>query len=193
MMICLTSTITQASSDGELEQWILGIAQGDRNALRALYVETRAAVYGLALSLLMNPYDAEDVLQDTYIQIHAAADRYIPQQKPMAWIFTIAKNLCRHRMRDAQHATTLPPEQWETFWQTSSPDMNPEDRLVLRAVLEELSPREQQVVGLYTAGLRHREIAACLELPLSTVCSCYRRALSKLKVKLTEDVAYAEE
>lgn len=193
MMIWLTSTITETSSDDELEQWILGIAQGDREALRALYDATRTAVYGLAVSLLMNPYDAEDVLQDTYIQIHAAAGRYRPQKKPMAWIFTIAKNLCLHRLRDEKQATTLPPEQWETFWNTSVPGLSTEDRLVLRAVLEELSPREQQIVGLYTAGLRHREIAGCLDLPLSTVCSCYRRALNKLKLKLTEDVAYVEE
>lgn len=71
------------------EQEIAAMAQGDMQALCRLYERTRTAVYGFALSILKKPADAEDVLQDTYIRLFHAAGRYVPQGKPMAFIFTI--------------------------------------------------------------------------------------------------------
>ena len=66
-----------------------------------------------------------------------------------------------------------------------SHDVTTEDRTVLTAALSALSEEERQIIMLHvTAGLKHREIAQLLELPLSTVLSKYRRALSKLKQKL---------
>ena len=66
-----------------------------------------------------------------------------------------------------------------------SHDVTTEDRTVLTAALSTLSDEERQIIMLHvTAGLKHREIAQLLELPLSTVLSKYRRALSKLKQKL---------
>ena len=57
-----------------------------------------------------------------------------------------------------------------------------EDRGVLRACLEQLSDQERQIVALHAvAGFKHREIAALLELPLSTVLSKYNRAIKRLK------------
>ncbi len=192
MLICLTSTISDGSAEShQIEGWIQEIGKGDTQALCRLYEKTRTAVYGLALSMLMNPYDAEDILQDTFVQIHASAGRYQAKQKPMAWIFTIAKNLCLRRLRDSQRTTPLTDEEWEKRWDSSG-TLTPDDRLVLKTVLKELSLREQQVIGMHTAGLRHREIASYLELPLSTVLSCYHRALKKLKTKLTEDIAHAK-
>lgn len=68
--------------------------------------------------------------------------------------------------------------------------MTPEDRAVLEAALNILSDQERQIVVLHAAaGLKHREIAKLLELPLPTVLSKYRRALSKLKTKLEGDDA----
>ena len=78
----------------------------------------------------------------------------------------------------------LPPEDLESF-AIDSHDVTTEDRTVLTAALSTLSDEERQIIMLHvTAGLKHREIAQLLELPLSTVLSKYRRALSKLKQKL---------
>lgn len=60
-----------------------------------------------------------------------------------------------------------------------------EDRLVLEAAFGVLSDTERQIVMLHAvSGIKHREIALILELPLSTVLSKYARALSKLKKHL---------
>ena len=70
------------------------------------------------------------------------------------------------------------------------PDNSSEDRVVLEAALRLLTGEERRIVMLHAvAGLKHRETAELLELPLSTVLSKYRRALKKLKWGLEEKEA----
>lgn len=168
----------------ELEPLMAGLAAGDQEALGQLYRRTRTAVYGLALSILRHGHDAEDVTQDTFIRAWEKAEQYRPQGTPMAWLLAIARNLALMKLRERARTQDLPPEDWESF-SIDSHDVTTEDRTVLAAALSTLSDEERQIIMLHvTAGLKHRETAQLLELPLSTVLSKYRRALSKLKQKL---------
>lgn len=181
LTICLTSEIDSSTSDAaRLEGLIAQVAEGDTAALAALYDATQAAVYAFALSLLRHREDAEDVRQDCFIAIHAAAHSYRPRGKPMAWIITIARNLCLHRLRARRHRAEVDEDDWAALLPDTAMPM--EERVVLRACLGELREDERQIVTLYcVVGLRHREIAALLEMPLATVLSKYRRALKKLR------------
>ena len=168
----------------QLEELMAGLAAGDREALAQLYHRTRAAVYGLALSILGSGHDAEDVTQDTYVTAWEKCHLYRPQGTPMAWLLTITRNLARMKLRDRGRTQDLGEEQWQAI-PAQSPSVTTEDRAVLEAALNILSDQERQIVILHAAsGLKHREIAKLLELPLPTVLSKYRRALSKLKTKL---------
>lgn len=171
----------------QLEGLMAGLAAGDRESLAQLYHRTRAAVYGLALSILGSGHDAEDVTQDTYVTAWEKCHLYRPQGTPMAWLLTITRNLARMKLRDRGRTQDLGEEQWHAI-PAQSPSVTPEDRAVLEAALSILSDQERQIVMLHAAaGLKHREIAKLLELPLPTVLSKYRRALSKLKTKLEGD------
>lgn len=173
----------------QLEELMAGLAAGDRESLAQLYHRTRAAVYGLALSILGSGHDAEDVTQDTYVTAWEKCHLYRPQGTPMAWLLTITRNLARMKLRDRGRTQDLGEEQWHAI-PAQSPSVTPEDRAVLEAALSILSDQERQIVMLHAAaGLKHREIAKLLELPLPTVLSKYRRALSKLKNKLEGDDA----
>ena len=168
----------------ELDRLLAGIADGDRSALAELYHRTRGAVYGLALSYLKEPEDAQDVMQDTFVRIWDNAPRYQSQGSPMAWILTIARNLSRMKLRERSKFTELDEEQWQAI-PAESPRVTTEDRELLQTALAALGEEERRVVLLHAVtGLRHREIADLLELPLSTVLSKYHRALKKLKVQL---------
>ena len=99
----------------------------------------------------------------------------------MAWLMTITRNLCLQLLRQRQKTADLPEEDWEPCLREPM-SVTPEDRLVLTACMERLSDEERQIVALHAvSGFKHREIAALLQLPLSTVLSKYRRALKKLK------------
>jgi RNA polymerase sigma-70 factor (ECF subfamily) len=68
------------------------------------------------------------------------------------------------------------------------PDISPEDRHLLQIAMAALTDEERRVVLLHAVtGLKHREIAALLELPLATVLSKYHRAIKKLKKQLEGD------
>ena len=118
----------------QLEGLMAGLAAGDRESLAQLYHRTRAAVYGLALSILGSGHDAEDVTQDTYVTAWEKCHLYRPQGTPMAWLLTITRNLARMKLRDRGRTQDLGEEQWHAI-PAQSPSVTPEDRAVLEAAL----------------------------------------------------------
>ena len=186
MLTVLAALQTQygALQPEDLEPLMAGLAAGDQEALGQLYRRTRTTVYGLALSILRHGHDAEDVTQDTFVRAWEKAEQYRPQGTPMAWLLAITRNLALMKLRERSRTRDLSPEDWESF-AIDSHDVTAEDRTVLAAALSKLSDEERQVVMLHaSAGLKHREIAQLLEMPLSTVLSKYRRALATLKQTL---------
>ena len=177
-MFCMTVAAPSPEDDAVLDQCIARIAGGDQEALADLYSRTRPAVYGFALSILKNPHDAEDVLQETYIRLWGASEGYRPQGKPMAWLLRITRNLALSRLREGQKTTEFLPDA-----QLPAPEGLPtEDRLLLQALLDRLPDQSRQILTLHAvSGLKHREIAALLDLPLPTVLSKYHRAVKALQ------------
>lgn len=190
MLMLLTVETTEHAGKEErreLEKLLSGVASGDREALAQLYRRTRTAVYGLALSYVKNACDAQDITQDTFVRVWDSASQYSPKGSPMGWILTVAKNLALMKLRQGSRQDHLDEEEWDAI-PAQSPDVTPEDRQVLQEAMAALSHEERQVVMLHAVtGLKHREIAQLLELPLATVLSKYHRALKKLRIQLEGD------
>lgn len=171
---------------GTLDSWIRQMADGDKDALAALYRETRSSIYGFALSVCRNVSDAEDVLQDTYLHAWQAAAGYRSHGKPMAWLLTITRNLANSRLREHGRATLMAPKDWQDQL-AGIPEISQDDRLLLEALLGGLPDQDRQILTLHAlTGFKHREIAALLELPLSTVLSKYHRAVKRLRTQWKE-------
>ena len=192
LVFCTTVSAEQSGGSAQsLDRCIASAAQGGREGLAELYRLTHAAVYGFALSIVKNAQDAEDVLQDVYLQVWQSAGSYRSQGTPLAWLHTSARNLALRRVGVRSRTVPLPPEDWRVRF-AQAPAVTHEERLALEALLEALSDQERQVVALHAiAGLKHREIAQLLSLPLSTVLSRYHRALNKLKLTLKEENNHA--
>ncbi len=168
------------------EKCIIAIASGDKEALARLYEDTGAAVYGFALSILKNPDDAADVLQDVYVKVWEAAPAYRALGKPMAWIFTITRNLALMDIRRQNKAWPAVPDSAKEM-APDAPALDTEDKLVLTSLMNTLGEDEQSIVILHAvAGMKHREIAELMDMSLSTVLSKYNRALKKLRSALEE-------
>ncbi len=175
----LLSTDT-APDNGELESYIARCAAGDREGLALLYEHTRAAVYSFALSILRNVHDAEEVTQDVFVRAFQGAESYRPQGKPLAWLLRIARNLSLDRLRERSKREAVGELELERL--TANPRVTAEDRLALEALLTVLGEDERQIVSLHAvAGMKHREIAALMDLALPTVLSKYNRAMKKLQ------------
>ena len=183
MLICLTAAVEyRQDSRKELESCILELAKGKAEAMEPLYRIANPPVYAFALSLLKNAHDAEDAAHDCFVRAYFGAGSYRPQGKPMAWLMTITRNLCMEKLRERT------PEQAKNKTASryiESAAASPEDKIVLEQCMKALSDSERQIVLLHAVGgMKHRETAALMELPLATVLSKYSRALKKLKAKL---------
>ncbi len=169
------------SDEKQLEKLIKAIADGDNSAFGEFYAMTDRAVFGYALSILKNTHDAEDVMQETYIRIRAAAHMYEPQNKAFAWIFTIVRNLCYMKLRTNKDWLFNSLEDYEHL-QSEHVETAVEDKLILKSLLRLLNEQERQIVTLHAmTGMKHREIAQIMELPLPTVLTKYARAIAKMK------------
>lgn len=168
------------------ESLIVRIGRDERDALEELYRLTERPLYSYVLAIVKNPHDTQDIVQETYLKIRSCAHLYRPQGKPMAWIFTIARNLALNFIR--LNARQAQPGEGEL---ENSPELSyiqdPVDRLVLESALRALKEQEREIIFLHlVSGLKHREVAALLGLPLSTVLSGYNRALKKMRAYLEE-------
>ena len=191
LFFCVLSTIQNENqarqTRTEEDALLVRVGQGDRQALEALYRLTSRAVYGCLLSIVKNPHDAEELMQDTYLQLVSSAGSYRPQGKPRGFILAVARNLGLMRLREERRFLAAGEEETETLPADGNEAGRAEDRLVLECAMRVLGDEERQVVMLHAvAGLKHRETAALMGLPLSTVLSRYHRALGKLQKALME-------
>lgn len=172
------------------EQLLKRIGAGDESAFRQLYHNTDKTIYSFILSILRNPQDAEEVMQETFLKVWTNAGSYQSQGKPLAWMFTIARNLCYMKFREQKHRSDLGLEELsEKELGEFCPQIEQvADRMVLYAALDILKEEERQIVLLHaSAGMKHREIASSLQMPLATVLSKYNRAMKKLEQNLREE------
>ncbi len=182
LFLSVVMAVEHSSKRKELnESLIPRIANGDTEAFSELYETTKTAVYSFALSIVKNAHDAQDIMQETYLKIHANAIGYFSQGKPMAWIFTIVRNLClmhlrKSRKSDVEFDEAIGCESPVDFTQ------NVDDNELISMMMTALSEEERSIVIMHVvSGMKHREISEILEIPLSTVLSKYNRALHKMK------------
>lgn len=175
-----------AERDGDIDDLITLIAEGDKYALESLYKETKAAVYGFALSIVRNVRTAEDIMRDTYVKVFSSARNYQPQGKPMAWILGISRDLATtdpegNPASDVSREMELNAENEDDNFQRTL------DQFVLKTALSVLNEEELQIIMLCdVAKIKHSETSATLGSPLPTLLLKYQGALTKLKKNLEE-------
>lgn len=168
------------------EELIVKIAQGDMGSFDDFYNKTERAFYAYLLSLTKDHDMTLDLMQESYIKLISAAHLYKPMGKPLAWLFTIGRNLFYSQIKRRKREVNI------DLIQTLEDDSfnfieDLEDRIVLEGVLNLLTEEEREIVMLYAvSGLKHKEIAKHMNLKLSTELSKYHRAIKKLIIYLEE-------
>jgi RNA polymerase sigma-70 factor (ECF subfamily) len=164
------------------------IAAGDRGALKRLYEATSAKLFGVALRILADREEAEDVLQEVYVTIWRRADRYEPARASvMTWVSTIARNRAIDRLRargPMAHAAPVEDLEIADEGQASAEALVAagQDAARLAGCLGELDTRTETVIRTaFFEGVTYEALARRMDQPLGTVKSWIRRGLAKLK------------
>ena len=172
---------------------IAGMAQGDEGAASALYDRHGAVMYGLALRMVGESADAEDVVLDAFAQSWRDASRYDSARGSVAgWLTTITRtralDLIRARGRrlkvtDAATATLDEPAAMGSGF--AAPDvevLETERAVAIKSALDQLPVPQRQAIELaFFEGLTHHEVADRLREPLGTVKTRIRLGMQKLR------------
>lgn len=164
------------------DELMLEIVEEKEGAFAILCNNTYKVVYNYIFSIIRNHTIAEDLLHNTYISIKESIKKYKPNNKPMAWIFTIARNnvynYCNKQKKE------VPIELVEEK-SVSSQEENSINKFVLRKLLEKLNEKERSIILLnVVSGYKFKEISNMTKIPLGTVLSCYNRGMKKLKMEV---------
>ena len=163
------------------------VCQGEQDAFKELYDLSYRPLYAFLLSYTQNAEDAKDLLQETYIQILKNCRKYQEKGNPMAWMMKIAKNLFLMKCRKEREADISFEDMEE---QLGFEDItNTDDRIVLEKMFETLSTEDRNLIIMHDiSGLKHREIAKLLDMPLGTVLARYSRGIRKLQKEFGEHI-----
>lgn len=173
---------------------MLRVQAGDLEAFEQLVERYQRMVYGLALSMLRSPEDAEEAAQDAFVKLFRARDRYDRGRDLEPWLLRIAGNACRDLLR-RRRAAALPSAAG------GNPDDDPTAHLadpqseqqehqagmqqLVRHELDRLSERVRLPLELkYLRGLTNQQIAAALGISVSNVKVLVAQAKDILQSRL---------
>jgi RNA polymerase sigma factor (sigma-70 family) len=169
--------------------------RGDMKAHEVLYASYGRPVYTLAVRILGDPAVAEEVLQDTSIEVIRHVGGFRDDGAFGGWVKRIATNKCLAHLRSAWHrkAESLAPDDdsGQPAWEPADPQdpvAQAADRESLEKALAELPPTARAVVWLYDVeGYSHQEIAALMGKSVSFSKSRLARAHEQLRASLGAD------
>ncbi|HMJ63329.1 MAG TPA: sigma-70 family RNA polymerase sigma factor [Bryobacteraceae bacterium] len=170
--------------------YLEGVAGGNGEALAALYDEASTVLYSLALRILGNAADAEEVLLEVFEQVWRSARTFDPARSgAWRWLTVLARSRSIDRLRASASKRRL---EERGFFDCISRDPSPDEASIWRQqqlrIRESLNalPREQReaLELAYFSGLTHVEIAAALGEPLGTIKTRIRMGMDKLRVAL---------
>lgn len=168
-----------------LNDYLVKLKQGDNSAFDSIYHLTKQGVFSLALSILKNPYSAEDLMQETYLKVREKILYYKDNTNGYAWILTITRNLCFNYLNRSKKVDIFDTSEHEYLNPVTDQNFEREDMPIFKIAKDILSNFELQVVLLYSVyGYKHREIANILDKPLGSILWTYNNALKKLKKEL---------
>ena len=170
-----------------LTKALLDVKSGNVDALEVVYDLTRKGVYFFVLPIMRTKEKAEDIMQNTYIQVYENIDKFDKSKNPLNWILTISKNLALTEVK--RNSKEIPTDFMESVNgdKVINYDKQEFDTPLLDIANKVLSPSELQILMMYIQGeYKHREIAEILDIPIGTVTWKYNNALKKIKVELSK-------
>jgi RNA polymerase sigma-70 factor (ECF subfamily) len=169
------------------------IAGGDRLAFAEFYDRHSTLMFSVASKILNDPAEAQDVLQETFLQIWEKAGKFDPKLgKASSWAAILVRNRAIDKIRASQRRTRLAEEAGtahaiaeEVADTVNETLVGHEQAKMIQTAIVELPGEQRQAIELaYFSGLTQDEISKKLNTPLGTIKARIRRGLLKLRDQL---------
>lgn len=178
-----------SQSDERWRAYLDGIRQRDPDALARLYDETASLLYGLALRILNDPADAEEIVMDAYQHVWKSAESFDAERGTVwGWLTVVTRSRAIDRLRRAGSRRTRElPIQGTLETASSNPVPEAEsifrqERARVREAVAMLVPEQREAIELaYFRGLTHVEVAEALGAPLGTIKTRIRVGMRRLR------------
>jgi RNA polymerase sigma-70 factor, ECF subfamily len=191
--------LTQAMKNPILDSDALGdeqlmhqLVDQQSSALRKLYQRYHPVLRSVAMRVLHDEADSEEVLQDVFLQLWQKPEGYIAQKgKPLGWLITLARRRAIDRVRQrmayrrvterleaiSRHRTPMPEDSHTVERGAERADL----REYLENIIHRLPPAQQDVIECtFFRGMSQRQIAAARHVPLGTVKTRIELGLRRL-------------
>jgi len=179
------------------EQLLIEYRNGAADRFELLVRRCSQELFHFLYRLLGSPAAAEDIVQETLLQVHLSADRFDAERKFKPWVFTIAANKARDYLRSQKrrpevplHALTDPTGGSEATFadllggSSVSPSLRIEteerSRNIRKLVSELPAPLKEVLILGYYHGFAYREMAEILDVPIGTIKSRLHSAVAKM-------------
>ncbi len=185
----------------QLKTWLAAVARKDADAFRALYDLTSPKLFGFALRILNKRELAEEVLQESFVNIWNSAGSYqAALAAPMTWMTTIVRNKAFDLLRRFDNVVEIDADNFkdggmlDVMNAMESGDPTPlealqmtQDSKALARCMARLEGLHRQAIALaFHHDLSHSEVAEQMKLPIGTVKTWIRRGLERLRLCLTK-------
>jgi RNA polymerase sigma factor (sigma-70 family) len=179
----------QLERNARLMELLARTALKDQPAFAELYRLTSPHLYAVALRILRESAAAEEVLQESFVNIWHHAGSYVAaKSQPLTWLTSIVRNRCLDHLR-RREVETVTMDDEEDGVTIAAEDPTPLEMLLsgadaraVRGCVEALEPGQKQAIALaFFQGLSHSELSRQLREPLGTVKSWVRRGLDRLR------------
>ncbi len=170
------------------------IASGDQQAFGEIYDQYSAQVMGLLVRLLGQCAEAEDVLQEVFLQIWRSARQYDPERaSPRVWIFLIARSRATDRLRRRQYHNSLPSVEPAEIQDPGSEIERSESAGQVREALQRLPESQRSAICLaFYGGHSYESVAREQEVPVGTVKTRIRLGMKQLRSILSKTLKAAD-
>jgi RNA polymerase sigma-70 factor, ECF subfamily len=183
------------------EALFVALKNGDSSALSILFNRHGRLVYGLALKILADSQEAEDLTQEIFLTLWRKASSNPDCRFFVRYLVTIARSRAIDKLRARTRQLKLVERWGQTMTNEATPEPTPFEQASFAErsgriynALSQLPEKQRQVIELaYNQGLSQSEIAKQIDIPLGTVKTCTRQGLLKLKrILLDSDLSIYE-
>ena len=183
-----TVLMEQDDARSQLTAALARVAKGDRDALRLVYRDTSAKLFGVCLRILKEKEEAADVLQDVYFTVWRRAGMFDPDRaSPITWLVAIARNRSIDRLRARANTRRMQPIDDALEVSDGAPsalsqvEADEEHRRLMNC-LGQLEPRHADAIrAAFFEGAAYEELAQRMDVPLGTMKNWIRRSLMRLR------------